>query len=554
MKLLLIICIMALFVSPASAQEAREVVVEEVTEVVKDTAQGVSKEAADGVKNSVQGATDAVKGSAQEVSDAVKGSAQEASDAIKGSAQEVTDTVKGSAQEVTDTVKGSAQEVTDTVKGSAQEVTDTIKGSAQEVTGAIKESAQEITDAVKGSVKEVTDTVKETVDQSRAVVTDTLNQVKTARDDVLGAVDNVKSSLLKEKDALQAEIAALNEKVQQAKYEARRELIEGARMFRWLFELSPNIDGSLAFGVGGEYKYLEQFLVGLTYNQVQRIIRDECDTFSTRSCTSYAEVVDRQISLQGFGYEMPLGDHWQLSFHMNGMFFLQDTEGTSVDIGLDRYVSSRGAFTSLQLNTQLEIDWRPSPHVFLHLGGSASPLHVSAEREEGYDSGLISRMPDGDTPLGNDNNVIYTGQLGNYTEYFYNESVYFDGLLSLYIIDLLGSSDAELSVSARYLSYGATAQRSVIFNGELKNEESSQDFSKLDLFAKLAFELSFLGFTPSNPMVGLTYTRSTLAGLNQATESQSFGFVVSFATPPALSRSRSPSTSSAQDESTPTSP
>ena len=144
--------------------------------------------------------------------------------------------------------------------------------------------------------------------------------------------------------------------------------------------------------------------------------------------------------------------------------------------------------------------------MFLHLGGSASPLHVSAEREEGYDSGLISRMPDGDSPLDNDNNVIYTGQLGNYTKYFYNESIYFDGMLSLYIIDLLGSSDAELSVSARYLSYGATAQLTNLLVSNAGGNGVESVSASVDIVGTSITDSVGVGFLASGDFDGDGYT------------------------------------------------
>ena len=90
----------------------------------------------------------------------------------------------------------------------------------------------------------------------------------------------------------------------------------------------------------------------------------------------------------------------------------------------------------------------------------------------------------------------------------------------------------EFAVNGRYLSYGATASRTVVYNGEVSEVETSKDFEKLDLIAKVAFELSFLGFIPSNPMFGLTLTRSQFDGFNQKVTNDSFGFAFSFATPP----------------------
>ena len=72
----------------------------------------------------------------------------------------------------------------------------------------------------------------------------------------------------------------------------------------------------------------------------------------------------------------------------------------------------------------------------------------------------------------------------------------------------------------------------VVYNGEVSEVETSKDFEKLDLIAKVAFELSFLGFIPSNPMFGLTMTRSEFDGFNQKVTNDSFGFAFSFATPP----------------------
>jgi prefoldin subunit 5 len=445
---------------------------------------------------------------------------------------------KESTQTIKESGRGLAETTVDAAKtgvvAAGAEITEPLEESADQ----IKKSAETLTKEIKEAASETTQQVKETTDEARQIVTDGLDQVKGVKDDATQVVNDVRDVISKEREVIQEELSSLRAQLEEAKKEATQELTRGSEFFRWNLNLSPNIDGSLAFDLGVDYKYLDQFLVGISYEQIRRIQRDECDQRSTNSCRAYADITDRQFTLRGFGYELPLGQSFQFTFNMNGIVLLQEREGTSVDVVLDRYIASRGGFRSLQLNAQLEIDWQITQNGYFHLEGSASPYHYSAEREEGYDSGLVSQVSQSVGRIGNENNLVYTGQLGNYTNYFYNDSSYFDGAANLYIKDLLGESDFDLSVSARYLSYGAQATRSVVYNGETKDIDAAQDFEKIDIFTKLAFELSFLGFTPINPMLGLTYTWSSFDGVNTTNTNHSVGFAVSFTTPPEIANSK----------------
>lgn len=363
-----------------------------------------------------------------------------------------------------------------------------------------------------------------------AVIENTSTELKNLVD---AKTQSLQDTLRQEEQKLREEVAALKNQLRQSQAQAAAQAQAAIESLKWLVELSPNVDGSLAFQLGGEYAYLKSLLIGLKYFQLQRTKRDACDRFATSACKAYTDIRDHVLTFKALGYELDFGKRFSVSFNVNGIYLHQTTEGTSVDTGLNRYVETQGAFTSLQVNGQMEADWRITQNTFFHLEGSFSPYHRSVERESGFDSGRLSRSSMSSDRIGNDNNLLYTGELGTYTNYFDNDnSNYLDAAASLYFRDLIGQSDVEFAVNGRYLSYGATASRTVVYNGEVSEVETSKDFEKLDLIAKVAFELSFLGFIPSNPMFGLTLTRSQFDGFNQKVTNDSFGFAFSFATPP----------------------
>ena len=363
-----------------------------------------------------------------------------------------------------------------------------------------------------------------------AVIENTGTKIKNRVD---SETQSIQDTLRQEEQKLRKEVSELKNQLRQTQAQAAAQAQTAMKALKWLVELSPNVDGSMAFQLGGEYAYLKSLLIGLKYFQLQRTKRDACDRFATSACKAYTDINDHVLTLKALGYELDLGKRFSVSFNVNGIYLHQTTEGTSVDTGLNRYVENQGAFTSLQVNGQLEADWRITQDTFFHLEGSFSPYHRSVERESGFDSGLLSRTSMSSERIGNDNNLLYTGELGTYTNYFDNDnSNYLDAAASLYFRDLIGRSDVEFAVNGRYLSYGATANCTVVYNGEVSEVETSKDFEKLDLIAKVAFELSFLGFIPSNPMFGLTLTRSEFDGFNQKVTNDSFGFAFSFATPP----------------------
>ncbi len=427
----------------------------------------------------------------------------------------------------------SAAETKDTKeldKSSAQ-VTELVKDAKAAATAIKERAAQDAKSALAAKTKALKDeTLKTTTEAAKA----TANRLKDgALSDLKTATEQTQTALLAEQARLQAEIASLRADLKKSQALARAEMRAALSPLSWLLELSPNIDGSLAFQLGSELSYLDRLLVGLKYMQIQRTERESCDEFATSSCKAYTDIRDHVVTLKAFGYELPLGRKLRLTVNLNGVYLHQETEGTSVDTGLDRYVEKQGGFTSLQVNTQVEFDWRITDDTFFHLEASVSPYHRSVEKETGFDSGLLARTSMNSDRVGNNNNRVYSGELGTYSKYFdNNESTYFDGSSSLYIRNLIGESDATLGLDARYLSYGADANRTVVFNGELKDVNTSRRFEKLDIMTKLAFELSFLGFIPSNPMLGLTYTWSTFDGFREKVSNQSFGFAFSFATPP----------------------
>ena len=357
--------------------------------------------------------------------------------------------------------------------------------------------------------------------------------VETLKTEALSMTAEARAKLLDEQQRLKNEVQALKTELKAQQQQATTEVKNALSALRWLLELSPNIDGSLAFQIGSEFAYLKHLLIGLKYVQIQRTEREDCDEFATSSCKAYTDVDDHVITLKAFGYEIPIGQSFRVTLNLNGIYLNQLTEGTSVDTGLDRYVETQGGFTSLQVNTQIEIDWRITEHSIFHLEGSLSPYHRSVEKESGFDSGLLARTSMNGDRIGNDNNRVYSGELGTYTKYFdNNESTYFDGAMNLYMRNLMGESDMDIGLNARFLSYGADANRTVVYNGELKALQTSRYFEKIDIISKVAFELSFLGFSPSNPMLGLTYTWSKFDGFRDTITNQSVGFAFSFATPP----------------------
>ena len=349
----------------------------------------------------------------------------------------------------------------------------------------------------------------------------------------IGEVKKEAEALAREQaDALSQEVKALREQLKKAQSTARSVSQDASSPMEWLFEVNPNLDGSLALTIGSDFRYLENFALGLSYRQIRRIQRDECDRFASDSCKAYAEITDDQITFKGFGYTLALTKMLSVTFNLSGLFLRQVKEGTTVDITLDRYEDMTSRLNSLQLNTQLKLDWRLSEDSLFTLEGSGSPYYRSVETEEGYDSGLVSRMSGDSERVGNSNNVFYTGQLGVYNRRYDMDTTFLDGTIRLYVRDTIKKSDMDISLSGRYLSYGAEAVRTVIFNGELDEQTVSQSFSKLDLFAKVAFELSFLNFEPLSPLLGVTYTYSVFEGIKEVTYDTSLGLSVSFTTPP----------------------
>jgi len=401
--------------------------------------------------------------------------------------------------------------------------------------------AQDNVEAVKGEVteqlEETTSELKEETNKLGAAVQEVLGDVQELTE---GTLQGVKESVTEPVEAAKAlyeeQLSALKEQLESAKQRAEELRSPEGGPFEWGLELNPNFDGSSSFAFGGDWRYFEAFRLGLEYSQIKRTQADECDRFATSSCKAYSEITDELITLKALGYSLRLAERFTLSFNLNALYLAQARQGTSVDITRDRYVESTAQLTALQLNTELELLWFISPEVSLSIKGSGSPYYKSSEQERGFDSGLISRSPNREDERINENNTIYTGQLGVYSKRHKSDLNYYDGEMTLYLRDLIGPSDVSLSASARAVDYGAKSSRSVIKNGALESIDYESTFSKLDLFASLAFELSFLGLSPYNPMLGATYTRSSYDGVNGLTEAESYGLTVSFMTPPSLER------------------
>ena len=196
---------------------------------------------------------------------------------------------KESAQTIKEAGQGVVEATVNAAKSggiaASTEITEPLKESADQ----IKKSAETLTQEVKEVASETTQQVKEVTDEARQIVTESLDQVKGVQDEAAQVVDDVRSTIAKEREVIQEELSSLRAQLEEAKKTATQELTKGSESFRWTLNLSPNIDGSLAFDLGGDYKYLDQFLVGISYEQIRRIQRDECDRLSTDSCRAYAE-------------------------------------------------------------------------------------------------------------------------------------------------------------------------------------------------------------------------------------------------------------------------
>ena len=93
---------------------------------------------------------------------------------------------------------------------------------------------------------------------------------------------------------------------------------------------------------------------------------------------------------------------------------------------------------------------------------------------------------------GSSNNVVYTGNLGDFTEKQKVQQSFMEISTRLLWRNLIGKSDMITDGLIRHVEYDAFQERKLITNGELMTQQRSQEFNKTDFYVAIAFELSFL--------------------------------------------------------------
>ena len=123
------------------------------------------------------------------------------------------------------------------------------------------------TKVIREVTTELTESVKATAEGIQA------QAVETLKTEALSMTAEARSKLLDEQQRLKNEVQALKTELKAHQQQATAQVKNALSSLRWLLELSPNIDGSLAFQIGSEFAYLKHLLIGLKYVQIQRTER-----------------------------------------------------------------------------------------------------------------------------------------------------------------------------------------------------------------------------------------------------------------------------------------
>lgn len=288
----------------------------------------------------------------------------------------------------------------------------------------------------------------------------------------------------------------------------------------WIIGVVPDLNGNVNLDSGLSFDYGYGLNAGVTFTRTARgeSVDCEADEYSTPSseCRELNVIKDTIGRLQALGYRYNIGESFYLLPRINGQYYYQERQTNLVDVPDKRYKTEDGLLESYQLNIELESEAKFGWGAF-RFGGSISPIGSSKESTRGYDSGIAIQDPD--KTEGNPNNIIYTGNLGDFTANNSTSVLYFDAGFKFTVYDLLGGADMLLGFKYGYIDYSATADKTIIKNGEQTTEETKFEFQKTEMGFSLGSELPFLGLAGAKPFASLDYTMAKYgAPGNQVTD------------------------------------